>query len=74
MYSVFVSDKFDEIYKNLVKEANNLRTFDAYKRDQLLNRWHMKNTSRLAGIIYLLAKPGYVFWDDFIKSILVQTS
>lgn len=45
-----------------------------YKKDQLPDRWRMKNTSRLTGILYLLAKPGYVFWDDFVKYILDQTS
>lgn len=70
----FISGKFDDIYKNLVKEANTLKTFDVYKKDQLPNRWHMKNTPRLIGIIYLLAKSGYVFWDDYIKLILNQTS
>lgn len=69
-----ISGKFDEVYKNFVKEANISKTFDVYKKDQLPNRWYMKNTARLTGIIYLLAKSGYVFWDDYIQLILDQTS
>lgn len=65
-------DKFDEIYKNLSKEAD--KNFDVFKKDQLYNRWHMKNNTRLNNLIYLLAKPGYAFWDEYYEIILNGTS
>jgi len=68
------SDKFDEVYKNLSKAANTSRTFNVFKQDQLPDRWHMKNNTRLTGIIYLLAKPEYAFWDTYFEYILNETS
>lgn len=66
--------KFDEVYKNLKSTAISLGTFDVYKKDELPDRWHMKNTTRLTGIIYLLTKPSYVFWSDYVQNILNTTS
>lgn len=48
--------------------------FNVYKKEEIPERWHMKNTSRMDGKIYLLAKPGYAFWNDFLSSVLKQTS
>jgi len=68
------SDKFNEVYTNLSKAANTSRTFSVFKKDQLPDRWHMKNNTRLTDIIYLLAKPGYAFWETFYQIILNGTS
>jgi len=68
------SDKFDELYTNLSNAANILRTFNVFKQDRLLERWHMKNNTRLTDIIYLLAKPKYAFWDTYFEFILNGTS
>jgi hypothetical protein len=66
--------QFDEVYKNLKNTAISLGTFDVYKKEEIPDRWHMKNTTRLTGIIYLLAKPGYEFWSDYIQRILDKSS
>ncbi|XP_060854448.1 ectonucleotide pyrophosphatase/phosphodiesterase family member 5-like isoform X1 [Rhopalosiphum padi] len=66
--------KFDEIYTNLSKIANTTKTFSVFKKDQLLDRWHMKNNTRLNNIIYLLANPGYAFWDEYYELILSRTT
>jgi len=34
----------------------------------------MKNTSRMKGLIYLLAKRSNGFWDEYFEFILNQTS
>lgn len=68
------SDKFDEIYTNLSKEADTSKKFDVFKKNQLYDRWHMKNNTRLDNLIYLLAKPGYAFWDEYYEIILNGTS
>lgn len=65
---------YDEVYHNLTKGAKESGTFDVYKKDDLLDRWHMKNTTVLDGMIYLLAKPGYAFWYDLFETILEQKS
>ncbi|XP_008182049.1 ectonucleotide pyrophosphatase/phosphodiesterase family member 5 isoform X2 [Acyrthosiphon pisum] len=67
-------NKFDEVYKNLSKVANTSRTFNVFKQDQLPDRWHMKNNTRLTDIIYLLAKPQYAFWDTYFEFILNGTT
>lgn len=69
-----VLGKFDEVYKNLTKGAKDSGTFRVFKQDQLLDRWHMKNTPKLKGCIYLLAEPKYMFWDDYLESILNKSS
>jgi len=66
--------KFDEIYTNLSKAANASNIFSVYKKDQLLDRWHIKNNTRLNDIIYLLANPGYAFWDKYYEQILNGTT
>ncbi|XP_025204876.1 ectonucleotide pyrophosphatase/phosphodiesterase family member 5-like [Melanaphis sacchari] len=66
--------KFDEVYEKLSKISNTSRTFDVFKKNQLYNRWHMKNNTRLNDIIYLLAKPKYAFWDEYYKDILNGTT
>jgi len=71
---LFFAGKFDEVYTNFTNGANISGKFNVYKKDQLPDRWHMKNTSRLTGILYLLARPGYAFWDDYFQEILKQTS
>lgn len=54
--------KFDEVYNKLKSAATSSSgKFDVYKKDQLPDRWHMKNNARLTGIIFLLAKTGYAF-------------
>lgn len=68
------SDKFDEVYKNLSKVVNTSRTFNVFKQDELPDRWHMKNNTRLKNIIYLLAKPEYAFWNKYFELILSGTS
>lgn len=45
-----------------------------FKKEQLLDRWHMKNTPRMNGLIYVLAKPGHAFWDDYFEELLKHTS
>lgn len=65
---------FDEVYYNLTKGAKKAGTFDVYKKDELLDRWHMKNTTVLDGMIYLLAKPGHAFWYDLFGTILKKKS
>ncbi|XP_025420790.1 ectonucleotide pyrophosphatase/phosphodiesterase family member 5-like, partial [Sipha flava] len=65
--------KFEEIYQNLTRISNNLRTFSVYKKDELPVRWHMKNTSRLNGKLYILAKPGYAFWNNLFEYIQNST-
>ncbi|XP_022180021.1 ectonucleotide pyrophosphatase/phosphodiesterase family member 5-like isoform X2 [Myzus persicae] len=67
-------NKFDEIYKNLSIVANTSKIFGVYKKDELPDRWHMKNNSRLTDIIYLLAKPEYAFWDIYYEYILNGTT
>ncbi|KAE9526192.1 hypothetical protein AGLY_013823 [Aphis glycines] len=67
-------NKFDEIYTNLSKEAYTSKKFDVFKKYQLFNRWHMKNNTRLNNLIYLLAKPGYAFWDEYYEIILNGTT
>lgn len=74
MKFLFVSGKFEELYQNLTKISNNLRTFNVYKKDELPDRWHIKNTSRLNGKLYILAKPGYAFWYNLYEYILNSTS
>lgn len=61
---------YDEVYNNLTRGALSSGTFDVYKKDELPERWHMKNTAVLDGIIYLLAKPGHAFWYDLFNEIL----
>lgn len=34
----------------------------------------MKNNTRLDNLIYLLAQPGYAFWDKYYEIILNGTS
>lgn len=69
-----VLGKYDEVYDSLKKGAEESGNFEVYKQDQLLDRWHMKNTPRLNGIIYLLAQPKFMFWDDYLQTILDKTS
>jgi len=66
--------KFNEVYMNLTKGATASGKFNVYKQDELLDRWHMKNTSRMKGLIYLLAKRSNGFWDEYFEFILNQTS
>lgn len=68
------SDKFNEIYTNLSKEANTSRKFNVFKKNQLYERWHMKNNTRLNNLIYLLAQPEYAFWNEYYEIILNGTS
>ncbi|KAL5243488.1 hypothetical protein ACI65C_010898 [Semiaphis heraclei] len=67
-------NKFDEVYKNLSKVVNTSRTFNVFKQDELPDRWHMKNNTRLKNIIYLLAKPEYAFWNKYFELILSGTT
>lgn len=67
-------DKYNEIYKNLTQGASATKKFKVYKKDQLLDRWYMKNTNRLTGLLYLLAEPGYAFWNEYFDEILAKTS
>ncbi|CAI6352086.1 unnamed protein product [Macrosiphum euphorbiae] len=60
--------------KNLSKVANTSRTFNVFKQDQLPDRWHMKNNTRLTDVIYLLAKPEYAFWATYFEYILNETT
>lgn len=65
---------FDEVYTNLSRGANSSGKFNVYKQNEIPDRWHLRNSPRLTGMIYLLAKPGYAFWDKYFESILSQTS
>lgn len=65
---------FDEVYHNLTEGAKKSGTFYVYKKDDIPERWHMKNTTVLDGMIYLLAKPGYAFWYDLFGTILKEKS
>lgn len=66
--------KYDEIYNKLKNASNTHGHFDVFKKEQLLDRWHMKNTARMDGLLYVLAKPGYAFWDDYYENLLNHTS
>lgn len=71
---ILFSGKFDEVFTNLSSGANTSKTFYVFQKYELPDRWHMKNNPRLDGIIYLLAKPSYAFWNSFFQKILDDTS
>lgn len=66
--------KYDEVYTNLTKGAKSSLSFEVFKKEQLPERWHFKNTPRLDGILFLLAKPDFTFWTDSYENILEKTS
>lgn len=66
--------KYYEVYTNLTKAATSTWSFEVFKKDQLPERWHIKNIPRLDGILCLLAKPGYAFSDGSYNYTLENTS
>ncbi|XP_050424005.1 ectonucleotide pyrophosphatase/phosphodiesterase family member 5-like isoform X1 [Adelges cooleyi] len=61
-------NKFLEVYKNLTEMANATGQFHVYTKENVLTRWHMNNSARLEGLIYLLAEPKYAFSDTYIEN------
>jgi len=62
--------KFNEVHAKLLNASKESNNFQVYKQEDIPERWHMKNNSRLYGIIYLLANNGYVFWGRHYEQLL----
>lgn len=56
--------KETEACQNLTKAAEELKTFSAYEENEVLERWHVRNSIRF-GPCVVVAKPYYAFQDMF---------
>lgn len=71
---LYFPGKFDEVYAKLSNGASATKKFRVFKREQMPDRWHMKNSPRLSNLLYLLTEPGHIFWSEYFEEMLNQTS
>ena len=63
----------EEVYQNLTKARDRLKTFDVYKKNEIPQRWYYKGTNRVTDLL-LVAKLPYAFNDETEKGTNIEPS